>query len=171
MGAGDDYRVIVRRLVEEEALGQPSHGNTEVIAVCDDVSGNYLALVVGWSGSYRHDHAFIHLRLKDGKVWIEHNGTEEDLVGQLVAAGIHREDIVLGFISPDERWRQNIADAPRAQATLVHNPEVAVVKCGATAMEVAFDCKDDGADAGCSGQMRCDGDGGIWRSSAASSSS
>jgi XisI protein len=102
MGA-NDYRAIVRRIIEQETVGQPSHGKAEVIAICDDASGNYLAMVVGWSSAYRHDHIFIHLRLKDGKVWIEHNGTEEDLVERLVEAGVLREDIVPGFIHRPER--------------------------------------------------------------------
>lgn len=97
------YRTVVRRLIEEEAQGQPSHGDAEAIAICDDVSGNYLAMVVGWSGVYRHDAAFLHLRIKDGTVRIEHNGTEDDIVARLVEAGVPREDIVLGFIHPSER--------------------------------------------------------------------
>jgi len=110
MGVGSDYPAIIRRIIEAEAVGQPSHGNAEVIAICDDASGNYLAMVVGWSGTYRHDHAFIHLRIEDGKVWIEHNGTKENLVERLVEAGVLREDIVLGFLHSNERSTCTVED-------------------------------------------------------------
>jgi len=103
MGAGNQYRVIIRRIIEQEAVGQPSHGNPEVIAICDDASGNYLATVVGWSGKYRHDQVFHHLRRKDDKLWIECNGTEEDIVERLVEADVARENILRGLIHPRER--------------------------------------------------------------------
>ena len=41
--------------------------------------------------------AVIHIDIRDGKVWIEYNGTDAEIGAELVAAGIPKEDIVLGF--------------------------------------------------------------------------
>ena len=39
----------------------------------------------------------IHIDIRGGKVWIESNGTDARIGEELVAAGIPRQDIVLGF--------------------------------------------------------------------------
>jgi XisI protein len=55
-----------------------------------------------WAGTARRVHgSIIHIDIRDGKVWIEHNGTDARLGEELVAAGISRNDIVLGF-HPEE---------------------------------------------------------------------
>jgi len=55
----------------------------------------------GWNGDRRVHGSIIHIDIRDGKVWIEHNGTDARLGEELVAAGIPRNDIVLGF-QPEE---------------------------------------------------------------------
>jgi hypothetical protein len=37
------------------------------------------------------------------KIWIEYNGTEEDVGGELVNMGVPKEDIVLAFHAPYKR--------------------------------------------------------------------
>lgn len=41
--------------------------------------------------------------IKNGKVWIQYNGTEAEITDNLVKAGIPEEDIVIGFHSPYKR--------------------------------------------------------------------
>jgi XisI protein len=41
-----------------------------------------------------------HLDIKDGKIWIQWNGTEDDIAAELVALGVPKHDIVLGFHTP-----------------------------------------------------------------------
>ena len=52
---------------------------------------------------HRVEGAFLHLDIIDGKVWIEHNGTEVPIGEELVAAGVPKSDIVLGYKPPDIR--------------------------------------------------------------------
>jgi hypothetical protein len=54
--------------------------------------------------------AFFALDLKDilmfsfaDKVWIQHDGTEEGIANDLVAEGIPKSHIILGFKSPEVR--------------------------------------------------------------------
>jgi hypothetical protein len=42
----------------------------------------------------------LHLDIKDGKIWIQWNGTEDDIAAELVACGVPKHDIVLGFHTP-----------------------------------------------------------------------
>ena len=48
-------------------------------------------------------HCFIHIDIKDGKIWIQRNMTEADLAQELVEMGVAQEDIVLGLHPPYKR--------------------------------------------------------------------
>ena len=45
----------------------------------------------------------IHIRLKDGKIWVEEDWTEEGVAADLLQKGITREEIVLAFHPPQVR--------------------------------------------------------------------
>jgi hypothetical protein len=51
------------------------------------------------------------LDIIDGKVWIQHDGTNRPVADELLAAGIPRDDIVLGFQPPDLRKFTDFAKA------------------------------------------------------------
>lgn len=60
-------------------------------------------MAVGWDGHKRVHAPLIHVDIIDGKVWIQHDGTSRPVADELVARGIPREDVVLGFHPPDVR--------------------------------------------------------------------
>ncbi|MDF5728333.1 MAG: XisI protein, partial [Rhizonema sp. PD38] len=45
----------------------------------------------------------IYVEIKDGKIWIERDGTEIGVANELVEAGVPKQDIVLGFKAPYKR--------------------------------------------------------------------
>lgn len=45
----------------------------------------------------------LHIDIRDGKVWIQHDGTEEGVAEELAKAGILRDRIVLAFKPPEIR--------------------------------------------------------------------
>jgi XisI protein len=45
----------------------------------------------------------LHIDIKDGKVWVQHNGTERAIADDLMEQGVPAQDIVLGFHSPSKR--------------------------------------------------------------------
>ncbi len=97
------YREIIKRLLQEHARYAPSESNIETIAIADDASGNYLVMDVGWNKSGRVHSVILQLRLRDDKIWIEWDGTEEGIATELHAAGIPKQDIVLAFYRPERR--------------------------------------------------------------------
>jgi hypothetical protein len=99
----DHYRAIVRRLIEEYAAYKPAYGDVRTEAVIDPEHDHYEVMQVGWNDGRRVHGSIIHIDIRDGKVWIEHNGTDARIGEELVAAGIARNDIVLGFQPPDVR--------------------------------------------------------------------
>ena len=97
------YREIVANLVKDYAGIPVSHGQVESYPVIDPVRDHYLAVQAGWDRRRRVQGAFLHLDIIDGKVWIQFNGTDQRIADELVAAGIPKEDIVLGEKLPELR--------------------------------------------------------------------
>ena len=93
----DRYRTIVRRLIGEYASHKPSHGQIETEAVVDSEHDHYEVMHVGWDGMRRVHGCVVHIDIRGGKVWIQYDGTSRPVADELLAAGIPREHIVLGF--------------------------------------------------------------------------
>ena len=49
--------------------------------------------------------------IRNGKIWIQHDGTQEGVAEELVTAGIPRQQIVLGFHPPKLRKHTEYAPA------------------------------------------------------------
>lgn len=45
----------------------------------------------------------IHIHIKDNKIWIQHDETEDGIANELVQRGVSKQDIVLAFHSPFKR--------------------------------------------------------------------
>lgn len=99
----EEYRRIVRQLVEEYARYRPSNGDIATEAVIDPARDHYEVLHVGWDGHRRIHGSVVHLDIIDGKVWVQYDGTSRPIADALVEAGIPRHDIVLGFHPADVR--------------------------------------------------------------------
>lgn len=101
----NSHRAAVRRLMERHAalLRQATGARTEVALVVDPEQERFLLLDVGWSGSRRVNDVHLHVCLKDEKVWVEEDWTEDGIANELMRAGVPASDIVLGFQPPDRR--------------------------------------------------------------------
>lgn len=99
----DTYRQLVQKTLSKHAELAPSHGQIECVPVFDERNDNYLLIDFGWERTGRVYSVAVHIRLKDGKIWIERDGTEEGVAEELVQAGAPQEDIVLAFYRPERR--------------------------------------------------------------------
>lgn len=97
------YQRIVKRVLSAHAEQMPSHGKVETLPIFDELHNNYAVLDLGWDRMGRVHSVILHIRLLNGKVWIEQDGTEEGVAEELLQAGIPQEDIVLGFYRPERR--------------------------------------------------------------------
>jgi XisI protein len=88
------YRRILRRIINDYARYQPSHGQIEPIPVCDSKNDNYLLLHSGWDNIRRIHSTVLHLRLRNGKVLIEEDGLEHGVAQDLLDAGVAPNDLV-----------------------------------------------------------------------------
>ncbi len=99
------HKAIVRKIVTEIASMIPSDQEVETQLVADDERGHYLLNSVGWYKSGRRELSnFVHIDVRsDGKIWIQHDGTDLRIALMLVDEGIEKKDIVLGFHAPHRR--------------------------------------------------------------------
>lgn len=98
-----DYVEIIKRILCEYATFKPSYGEIEVETIFDEAHGHYEVIHIGWDGWKRVHGALIHVDIRDGKVWIQHDGTEDGIASELEQAGIPREHIVLAWQHPSTR--------------------------------------------------------------------
>jgi XisI protein len=96
------YQAAIAQLFDQyiEFLGNSDDIQLEKIS--DSENQRYLLVEVGWDNGYRIYGTLLHFDVLDEKLWIQQDGTEEGVADELVALGIPKDRIVLGF-KPFER--------------------------------------------------------------------
>jgi hypothetical protein len=62
-----------------------------------------MVMDIGWNNAGRVHSVPIHLRIKNDKIWLEWDGTDQEIAQQLINAGVPQEEIVLAFYRPERR--------------------------------------------------------------------
>jgi len=94
------YRQLVQQMLLEYSKVKPAYGDIEVETIFDTERDHYEIVHVGWNQERWIHSCIIHIDIKGEKIWLQWNGTEDDLAADLVADGVNKQDIVLGFHSP-----------------------------------------------------------------------
>jgi hypothetical protein len=103
MARVEDYSAYVEELIKRYGKYKPAYGDVEVQMVFDRENHHYQLLNVGWNKNQRIRGCVLHLDIKDGKIWIQHDGTEVGVANELVEMGVPKQDIVLAFHAPYKR--------------------------------------------------------------------
>jgi XisI protein len=103
MGRVTHFGRLIQDILQEYGNCKPSYGEVEVETIIDHDQGHYQLMTVGWDGQRRIHGCLLHVDIKNGKIWIQHDGTEEGIANRLVAGGMPKSDIVLAFHSPFKR--------------------------------------------------------------------
>jgi hypothetical protein len=98
--AVERYRQIIQQLILERAERGLSTTEIDTQAILDTERDHYLLLHAGWRGNRRTHGCSLHLDIQDGKIWIQHDGTEVGIATLLLEQGVPKDDIVLAFHSP-----------------------------------------------------------------------
>lgn len=103
MAGIDHYPGFVEKLIRQYGQYKPAYGDVETQMIFDKVNHHYLLMSVGWDGNERIRGCVLHIDVKDGKIWIQHDGTEIGVANELVDMGVPKQDIVLAFHAPYKR--------------------------------------------------------------------
>ena len=97
------YRTIIRQILTEQAHPYTYYNDVAAEIICDTEHDHYQLAYVGWDGQQRIFSLILHFDIKDGKIWIQYNGTEIAIAQVITEKGVPASDIVLGFHSPFKR--------------------------------------------------------------------
>lgn len=71
--------------------------------ILDTQRNHFQILAIGWEKGKRVYYPVFHLDIKNGKIWVQEDATDFDIVGELERQGVPASDIVLAFHSPFKR--------------------------------------------------------------------
>ena len=94
-----EYQTKIKNLLTELAAYGSGDREVESQLVFDVERDHYQLIHVGWRNKHRIYGCVVHLDIKDGKIWIQHNGTEFDIAVKLAEMSITKQNIVNGFHS------------------------------------------------------------------------
>lgn len=97
MDTRTNHRELVQQVLAEYTRVPYAYGDITIETIFDTQKDRYLLMTVGWDGPRRVHGCLVHIDINQGKIWIQRDGTEEGIATALVAAGIPKEQIVLGF--------------------------------------------------------------------------
>ena len=96
-------RDAVERVLTEWAEFLSDDGVSVCELVFDWQRDHYLLVETGWENGSRIYGTLLHIDIIGGKVWIQHDGTEDGVADELVSAGVPKQRIVLAFRSASRR--------------------------------------------------------------------
>jgi len=99
----DYYREAIEKIFDEYAAIPYAFGDLSSETVIDRVKDRYLLITYGRDLGKRIHYAVAHVDIVNGKLWIRCDNTEDGIATELVALGVPKQDIVLGFKSEQMR--------------------------------------------------------------------
>lgn len=100
----DRYRQVIKQILTEQAeLSSVGDDNVEPQLIFDDTHDHYQLNYVGWRGNKRVFGPVMHFDIKNGKIWLQYNGTEDSIAKKLTDMDVPNTDIVLGLHSEFKR--------------------------------------------------------------------
>jgi hypothetical protein len=100
-----DYRTLIKELLTDQAalLTSTTGDELDTHTIFDEQHNRYMVFRIGWLGKERIQTPYLYLHLRNGKIWIEEDYTEDGIATALLAAGVPHQDIVLAFRHPQLR--------------------------------------------------------------------
>ena len=96
-----------RECIEQVMHGYQSFGTSrtgvEVVLIIDSERRHFMLMYMGWDGPRWVHHVAVHVEVRGDKVWLQCDNTDLVVAEDLVAAGIPKGAIVLGFREPEVR--------------------------------------------------------------------
>ena len=100
----DRYRQSIQESLLERASLRSQSDPVKSETVFDREGDHYQLIHLGWkNGSTRIYGCALHVDIIDGKIWIQHDGTEDAIAEQLIEKGVPKQDIVLAYHAPHVR--------------------------------------------------------------------
>jgi len=107
----DQWRELIENILQAYAGIPYRYGDVVTYLVVSRDRNHYLLIHEGWENQHRVHGTIVHAEIRDGKIWIHYDGTEDGITDELVAAGVPKDHIVLAFHPPHVRSHTGYAVA------------------------------------------------------------
>jgi XisI protein len=97
------YRQLVEAILANYVERKYANADIQNEAIFDQEKDRYLVMSVGWQDIKRIHSCLLHIDILDNKIWIQRDGTDHGVANDFLEAGVPRQDIVLGFHTPQDR--------------------------------------------------------------------
>jgi hypothetical protein len=98
------YRQLIQESLAERAKLRSPNDPVKSETIFDRQGDHYQLVNLGWKDSSTRIYGCaIHVDIIDGKIWVQHDGTEDAIADQLVEKGVPNQDIVLAYHAPHVR--------------------------------------------------------------------
>ncbi len=98
------YRNLIKELLSIYATPQnESKKDLEDQLIFDTEHDHYQLMSIGWQNNKRIYFCLLHLDIKAGKIWLQENSTDYDIIEDLIKRGVPHSDVILGFIPVEVR--------------------------------------------------------------------
>ena len=100
-----NYQNIIKQILTEyeRISSQVTDPDIDEVLMFDDQRSQYLWFNIGWKNGKRIKAISVYVRIKNEKIYIEEDWTEEGIATELLREGVPKEDIVLAFHDPETR--------------------------------------------------------------------
>ena len=96
------YRDCIDEIMKRHSRPHITDGS-EIQYITDIENDHYQIVHTGWNQKERLYGCLVHMDIKNGKIWIQQDGTEVGVAEELVKLGVPKEDIVLAYHPPYKR--------------------------------------------------------------------
>ena len=102
---------VLRAYAADELLKTHKPDDMQVRLLLDTENDHYQVLYTGWRGYQQTFSVIFHFDIIDGKIWVQQNTSDYDIISDIEAAGVPKSDIVLAFYAPEVRQFTEYATA------------------------------------------------------------
>jgi hypothetical protein len=104
------YRQHIQSLLKARAAIKSTNPAIETELIFDTERDHYQIVHTGWRDSTTCLYGCaVHVDIKDGKIWVQHDGSEVAIAEQLAELGVPKQDIVLAYQAPHVRQYTDFA--------------------------------------------------------------
>jgi hypothetical protein len=120
MDTRNKYSQIIQNIIKSYTEIPYAEENIKFQTVFDTKEDHYLLMIIGrekykindkYTTTKRVHGCLIHVDIINNKIWIQYDGTEQGIAGDLLSAGIPKDQIVLAFHAPELREETGFAIA------------------------------------------------------------
>jgi ribosome-interacting GTPase 1 len=99
------YQNLIKQILTEYQIisSQVTVVDVDEVLMFDDERSQYLWFNIGWKQGKRVKAISVYIRIKNDKIYIEEDFTEEGIATELMGLNVSASDIVLAFQPPEMR--------------------------------------------------------------------